>query len=76
MKKMNDLTATRIPPGRFIWVIGLSVDWSHLAEFWTNLRVFVGRLGFIVEAQGFAFRGLWASLGGSISGSHSLVLKG
>ena len=37
------LTATRIPPGRFIWVIGLSVDWSHLAEFWTNLRVLVGR---------------------------------
>ena len=50
-----DLTATRIPPGRFIWVIGLSVDWSHLAEFWTNLRVFVGGLGSIFEAQGFAF---------------------
>ena len=52
---LSYLTATRIPPGRFIWVIGLSVDWSHLAELWTNLRVFVGRLGSIFEAQGFAF---------------------
>ena len=73
---MYYLTATRIPPSRFIWASGLSVDWSHLAELWTDLRVLVGRLGSISEAQGFAFRGLWASLGEFIFRSHSLVLKG
>ncbi len=49
------LTAARIPPGRFIGFIGSSVNWSHFGELWTNLKVFVSRLGSILEAQGFAF---------------------
>ena len=48
-------TASRIPPGHFIWFIGLSVNLSHLAELRIDLGVFVGRLGSIVEAQGFEF---------------------
>ena len=56
-------TATRIRPGRFIWFMELSVDWFHFAELWTNLKVFVGRLGSIFEPQGFVFEGCSGLLG-------------
>ena len=46
------LTATRIPRGRFIWFIGLSVTWSHFAELWTDLGVFCRSFGLHFRGSG------------------------